>query len=88
MTTVQSMLTTTDNPFDPFDQYDEWYAHDARLGHHTPSFLARVTVLSDETSEADQDLAVEYAIDEIVMENVNGLYKKVTRKVREEVEGT
>ncbi len=77
---TQSMLTTTDNPYDPFDQYDEWYAYDIRVGHHTASFLARIAVLSDEISEVDQSLAIEFAIDEIVSENINGLYKKVTRE--------
>lgn len=75
-----SMLTTTDNPFDPFDDYDEWYAWDARMQYHTPSFLARVAVTSDELSEADQNIAIEEAIDEIVKENVSGLYKKVQRE--------
>jgi hypothetical protein len=76
----EAMLTTTDNPFDPFEQFDEWFACDARLGHHTPSYLARIVVVSDELSEADYNLAIEQAIDEIVEYNVNGLYKKVTRE--------
>lgn len=75
-----AMLTTTDNPFDPFDNYDEWFAYDSRMGHNTPSFLARIAFVSDESSEVDQSLAIEEAIDEIVKENVSGLYKKVTRE--------
>ncbi len=65
---TESMLTTVDNPFNPFDHYDEWYAYDSRHGHNTPGFLARIAVLSDEISEADQSLAIEDAIDEIVFE--------------------
>lgn len=76
----ESMLTTIDNPHNPFEDYDSWYAYDSRMGYHTPSFLARVTILSDELSEVDQDLAIDSAIDEIVEENVLGLYKKVTRE--------
>lgn len=75
------MLTTIDNPFDPFTQYDEWYATDIRLGHDTTSFLARIVRTSDELSSADQDAAIEEAIDEIVKENVNGLYRKVSVNV-------
>jgi hypothetical protein len=78
--TTESMLTTTDNPYDPFDNFDEWYAFDQRKGYHTPGFLARIAVVSDELSEEDQSLAIERAIDEIVEENVLGLYKKVTRE--------
>lgn len=79
--TTESMLTTVDNPHDPFTDYDAWYAYDTRLGHHTASFLARVVVTSDDISDADQSLAIEQAINEIVEENVNGLYKKVSREV-------
>ena len=29
------MLTTTDNPFNPWIDFDTWYAEDIRLGHDT-----------------------------------------------------
>ena len=77
---AQHMLTTTDNPFDPFTQFDEWFAFDERLGHFTSQLLARVVVTSDELSEADQDQAIEDAIDEIVNENVHGLYRKIAQE--------
>ena len=77
---TDSMLTTVDNPYDPFTQYDQWYAWDDSMGYHTPSFLARVVFLSNDTSEADQEMAIEIAIDEIVKENVSGVYKKVIRE--------
>jgi len=71
------MLTTVDNPFDPFTQFDEWNAYDVAAGYNTTSFLARVIRTSVEMSEADQDLEYESAVDEIVRENVLGLYRKV-----------
>ena len=75
--TTQHMLTTVDNPFDPFTQYTEWFEYDRSADYHTPGFLARVARLSDELSEADRDVAIEAAIDEIVEENVLGVYRKV-----------
>ena len=72
-------LTTVDNPFNPFTQWDEWYAYDARHGYHTPSFLARIAFTSDDLSEADQAAAIQSAIDEIVRENILGIYRKVSR---------
>lgn len=75
----QCMLTTTDNPFDPFDDWDNWWAYDFHHGYHTPGFLARIVVTSDELSLPDQHAAIEAAIDEIVEENVTGLYEKVER---------
>lgn len=75
----ESMLTTIDNPYNPFDHFDEWSHWDVSNGYNTSAFLARVVIMSDELSEADQLLAIESAIDEIVRENVNGMYRKVTR---------
>ena len=75
----ESMLTTVDNPFSPFTQFDEWYAYDENAGYHTSAFLARIVKSSDELSEADQSVAIENAIDEIVLINSLGLYRKVTR---------
>lgn len=79
-TDTEHMLTTVDNPFDPFTQFKEWYAWDFEKGYHTSSFLARVAKTSDDLSEADQKAAIEEAIDEIVRENVIGLYRKVSHK--------
>lgn len=74
---AEHMLTTVDNPFNPFTHYKEWNAYDVACGYHTASFLARLTHTSDDMSDADQSLAIELAIDEIVKENVLGLYKKI-----------
>lgn len=71
------MLTTTDNPFNPFTEYAEWNTWDQTAGYHTNSYLARVARISDELTDADLDAAYEAAVDEIVRENVNGMYKKV-----------
>jgi hypothetical protein len=73
----ESMLTTTDNPFDPFTQNDEWTAYDESAGHYTNCFLARVAKLSNELSPEDESIAIEMAIDSIIKENVNGLYRRV-----------
>lgn len=72
-----SMLTTVDNPFDPFTQYDQWYAYDIAMGYDTAGYLARIVKLSDELPDDQQQLAITAAIDEIVELNINGLYRKV-----------
>ena len=71
------MLTTVDNPYDPFTQWDEWFMWDLNAGYHTPGLLARLARTSDDLSEADQHLAIQQAIDEIVQENVSGMHRKV-----------
>ena len=80
------MLTTVDNPFDPFTRFDEWFAYDTAMGYHTSAYLARITKSSHELSETDEDLAIEYAIDEIIRENPLGIYIKVTQDGDQESE--
>lgn len=75
----QSMLTTTDNPFDPFTQFDDWNAFDTDKGYYTCAYLARIARTSDELSQEEEDYAIESAIDEIVELNTLGIYKKVTK---------
>lgn len=73
------MLTTTDNPYNPFTEWDEWYAFDERARHHTCGLLARVVATSDDLHEVDQDEILAAAMDEIVRENVSGVHQKVSR---------
>ena len=75
------MLTTVDNPYNPFTQFDEWMQFDESSQYFTIQYLARLTLTSHELSEADESLAIEYAIDVIVRENVNGMYRKVEAPV-------
>ncbi len=39
---AQCMLTTVDNPYDPFDQFDEWFNYDMDLGYNSSAYLARI----------------------------------------------
>ncbi|QAU06325.1 hypothetical protein SEA_RICKMORE_92 [Gordonia phage Rickmore] len=73
------MLSTADNPFNPFTQWEQWFAFDAREGYHTPAYLARVVRTSSELSEADQIVALNDGIDEILQYNLTGNYIKVTK---------
>ena len=77
------MLTTIDNPFNPFTQWDEWKSFDEDKGYFTCSYLARIAKTSDELSDVDNELAVEEAINEICELNTLGLYKKVSSSVDE-----
>ena len=80
MNDTELFITTEDNPYDPFTQWDEWYAFDVSKGYNTCAYLARVSYSSDELSEEDQDLAINEAIDEIIKFNLTGNYKIVTNK--------
>lgn len=71
------MLTTLDNPFNPFTHYDDWYNFDVSKGYNTCAYLARIAKTSDELSEVDEALAIVQAMDEIVSLNLSGNYIKV-----------
>jgi hypothetical protein len=75
----EAMLTTIDNPFNPFEDFDSWYQYDESHGYSTCGYLARIAKSSDDISIAEQLLAIEFAIDEIVRLNLLGLYKKVVK---------
>lgn len=78
---VQCMLTTVDNPFDPFTSPDEWEVYDRQKGYLSPQYLARVAHVSTELSDELFHREIERAIDEIIEFNPLGIYKKVSRRV-------
>jgi hypothetical protein len=74
-------LTTNDNPYDPFTQFDDWYAFDILKGYGTCSYLGRIALTSPELLPEDQAIANELAIDEICKFDYRGIYKKVEKEV-------
>ena len=72
------MLSTVDNPWNPFTHFDEWNEYDQTSGWYTVALLGRVALTSDELSEADQEFAILQAMKEIVQENVSGVHVLVT----------
>jgi len=80
---LRAMLTTVDNPYSPFDDWDSWLVWDTASGYNSSGLLARIAKVSDELSEADYLLGIAQAIDEIVSENVSGVHRKVTREVED-----
>ena len=82
----KSMLTTVDNPFDPFTQFSDWLAFDTEMGYQTCRFLASFASTSIELSEADRDEAMERAIDQVVRLNPLGVFKRVRANVDQPTE--
>ena len=74
------MLTTLDNPFDPFNDFAEWFKYDLEKGHHTCSRIDRIAKLSNEMSQKEVDEEMERAIDFIVKYDFEDKYIKVQEK--------
>lgn len=75
----ECMLTTFDNPFDPFEQFTSWFLFDVEKGYDTCSRLARIARFSEDMTELEESLENERAIDEIIKYDFLNIYKKVKR---------
>ena len=73
-------LTTFDNPYDPFTQFDLWFAFDVEKGYYSCSRLARVAKISEEMTEKEVSEEIERAIDEIIQYDFLNIYKKACKK--------
>lgn len=76
----ECMLTTFDNPFDPFEQFTSWFLFDIEKGYNTCSRLARITNNSDSLSQVEEENEIERAIDEIIKYDFLNIYKKAFPK--------
>lgn len=81
---IECMLTTFDNPYDPFDQYEDWLSFDLEAGYYTNSYLARIAMLSESLSDQETSDEIERAIDEIIKYDFRNIYKKVKKDVKED----
>ncbi len=78
-TNTDVMLTTKDNPYDPFTQFDEWNDFDEAKGYYTNAYLARIANVSDSLSPIEIANELNNAIDEILSINGHDLYVKLSK---------
>lgn len=76
---TEYMLSTSDNPYNPFTQFFEWYAFDIANGYNTCSYLARVCELSEDVCDRETRLSINDAIEEALMFNLTGNRIKVEK---------
>lgn len=88
----EHVLTTTDNPYSPLSQFDQWLSYDIAKGYNTCEYLARIAQTSPELSDSDNSFIIEQAIDEICTQNILGIvtngevaYKKISVLVQENI---
>lgn len=79
---IKCLLTTFDNPYDPFDQFDSWYMFDMDKGYSSCSYLDRIARTSDQLSEKENDIEIERAIDEIIKYDFMNIYKKIRKEIK------
>lgn len=83
MTKVKNemMITTVDNPFDPFTEFQDWYNYDCLKQYFTYNYLDRIVNITKEMSKKEVDEAYDLGMKQIVSYNPE-LYKLVFKEVQ------
>ncbi len=69
MSLTRYMLTTKDNPFDPFDEFERWFQYDVSKGYYSCGLVAERAMVSDgELSKEEDEEAIKEAIEEVIKE--------------------
>ena len=82
---LETMLTTIDNPFDPFTQFQDWYTYDCSKRYYTCNYLDRIVITTKQMNQEQIDQAYEKGMKEIVAFNPL-FYKLVSKEVEQEKE--
>lgn len=75
----ECLLTTKDNPYNPFTHFREWYLYDVKMGYNTCGLIAHLSPYeTGELSPGEIHADNEDVLDRII-KNVDfrGIYKKV-----------
>ena len=76
------MLSTIDNPYDPFDDFNNWFMFDVQKGYNSCAYLARVAQTSDQFTEKETIEEIERAIDEIIEHDFMNVYVKLKKQLQ------
>lgn len=71
------MLTTIDNPYDPFTQFKQWFAFDMQKGYNCCGILDRLSFTSNGLSDNENSYALEQAINDLIAADPLHIYQKV-----------
>ena len=75
----ETFITTVDNPFDYFTQFEDWLNYDRLMGYYTCEYVGRLAKLAPDISEEDEYLELNRVFDSIIEWN-GGMYKKVFKE--------
>ena len=84
---TRCFITTVDNPYDPCDQFDQWYRFDCDHGYNSCGLLARLAYTSSQLTDNENAYEIELAIDQIIKADPLNLYRKVKKTLPDEENG-
>ena len=76
----QHLLTTIDNPYNPFVDFSSWYMFDCEKGHNTSSRLARIMNVNSEMTQKEIDEERDRAMNLIVAYDLEDTFFKGTEE--------
>lgn len=79
------MLSTIDNPFNPFEDYSSWLMFDKEKGYDSAERLMRIAKLTDDMTQKEENEEIERAIDEIIKYDILNVYIKVSKTLNEPI---
>ena len=72
-------LTTFDNPYDPFEQFTQWFMFDEEKGYHSCAYLGRIA----KTSEQLQMKKMRKRLSVRLMKSLSMIFKTFIKKVKQ-----
>lgn len=73
------MLTTTNNPWNPYTQFDEWFAFDLNFGHNCLAQMMRRIEIPDNLTEEEQDFILDETCRDIAKDNFFGDFRLINK---------
>lgn len=78
------MLSTIDNPYDPFEEFTLWLMFDKEKGYDSCERLMRIAQISDDMTQKEIDEEVDRAMDILIEHDFTNTFKRVTKEVAED----
>lgn len=69
---MDKMLTTSDNPYNPHEDYEAWMNWDQEHGYFTAEYIARLS--NPNVDYEDDEIAMQELLNDIINVNITGNY--------------
>lgn len=80
------MLTTIDNPYNPFEDFKNWYQYDCDYHYNTCDYIARLANIKEDFTQIEEIAEIERVCDKIISLDPFNIYIKVYNTNIEEVD--
>ena len=79
---IKKYLTTIDNPYDPQDEFQEWYEFDMQNGYYTCNRFDRLSKFEDDMSENERIIENNRIVDRLFSLDFIKIYKIIEKEAK------